>query len=140
MVNVDAFGPYLAELQRKTFVARETAFVRKDIRTWLADELLMSGKYDIVFMIDVLEHLPKEDGITFLHELGLIASMVLIWLPLGECPQEPYDNNPHQKHLSTWVADDFKAWPLSTLHVLTAFHTHFDPPVDAAFVVINYEN
>ena len=71
---------------------------------------LEDGSYDLVLLIDVIEHLDKPRGILLLRQARRIArKRVLLWVPEGECPQdeEHYDTPdlpyaPSQDHISQW--------------------------------------
>ena len=63
--------------------------------------------YDCVLANDVIEHLEKEEGIKFIETLEKIAKKrVIIFTPNGFVPQEPFEGNPWQKHLSGWSVEE----------------------------------
>jgi hypothetical protein len=64
--------------------------------------------YDIVIMIDVLEHLTKSDGHLVLETIESIArKAIIIKTPNGFVHQNEFDGNSHQAHLSGWDEHDF---------------------------------
>lgn len=117
------------------FAARTVEFHEVDILEYLNGPDV--GPVDVALMIDVLEHLPREDAERVMEILLRITRQrILIWLPLGECPIEPIHDNPYQVHLSTWHPND----PLFRGHKVEhfpRFHGHLDPPADAGWVTIN---
>lgn len=135
IIHVEKFEPYMSQLRAMSFAAREVEFHEVDIIEYLSQPRL--EKPDISLMIDVLEHLPKEDAIQVLDTLLKITGQrILIWLPLGECPIEPIHDNPYQVHLSTWFPDD-ELFRGHTVETFPRFHAHLDPPADAGWVIIN---
>lgn len=94
---------------------------------------LADKSFDIVLMLDFIEHLPKELGKQVLLEAERVArKRVVLWLPIGTCPQSG-DANPYQEHVSTWELADFEdGWNVT---YKPNFHTQFNPPVSAAWVV-----
>lgn len=71
--------------------------------------------YNVVLLVDVIEHLPKDKGFKILKESKRAASnYVIILTPLwwdvnDECmkdPSSPYYKNEYDKHLSLWDSND----------------------------------
>lgn len=96
-IGVDIFPPYLRECKRQgvhdDYVlcdARRLPFQRKS--------------FDIVFCLQVLEHLEKEDGGKLIASMEKIARReLIISIPVGLYKQQAYDADPYQEHRSTWV-------------------------------------
>jgi hypothetical protein len=83
------------------------AFVRLDIRE--LSERFGEDEFDCTVALDVVEHLDKAAGWTLLADLERIARRrVVVFTPNGFLPQEPYDDNPHQAHLSGWTVDEMR--------------------------------
>lgn len=82
-----------------------------DIRTFLATE---KKKYDLIFLIDVLEHFNKKDGAQVLKKLKeLTKHALIISTPITNYPQGSYLDNPYEKHRYFWSdkkleKEDFK--------------------------------
>lgn len=67
--------------------------------------------YDLVMLIDVVEHYPKEVIKEFLSK---IKTKVLISTPIQTCMYtQEYYGDPHH-HISQWSTDDFKGLNYST--------------------------
>jgi glycosyltransferase involved in cell wall biosynthesis len=88
----------------------------------IQDQLPKLGMYDVVLLIDVLEHFPKEEGLRLLDEMLAHANKALIVAtPMEPAPQVEYLGNSLEGHRSRWTPHDlagFRYWS----HVL---------PVDA---------
>lgn len=72
--------------------------------------------FDVILMLDVIEHLSKGHGFTILKDLKRIARKFIIvltplwWDPNLDCvmdPESPYYENNFDKHKSLWEAKDF---------------------------------
>lgn len=73
-----------------------------DVRNWSRQDL---GFYDVVLLVDVIEHLDKSDG---LELLGRIPGRVVICTP-----EEFFSNGPglppSEEHRSLWTKADFES-------------------------------
>lgn len=99
-VGVDAFKPYIKESKRKEI--HEVYFLA-DIRYLEFDE----NSFDVVIMIEVLEHLTKQDGIKMLAKAEYWAKKkVIVTTPNDWLPQGVKDGNPLQRHRSGWGIDE----------------------------------
>ena len=69
--------------------------------------------YDVILLIDVLEHFPKERGVTLLNKLLEHTNKALIVsTPINPAPQEEYLGNAREAHLSNWVPEDFSSFKM----------------------------
>jgi SAM-dependent methyltransferase len=79
-------------------------------------------RYDLVLLVDVIEHLEKQEGRTVLAELTRRGRRVLIATPWGfrrqEIPEQEYET-----HRSGWHPWDF--WGRYQVHLMRAFPGHF---------------
>jgi len=92
-----------------------------DVVFMIGDALKLSptfadGSFDLVLLMDVVEHFTKEDGLRLVQEAQRIAKKkVLLWIPEGHCPQDAdhfdrhcgYAYKPSQEHKSDWYSNDF---------------------------------
>lgn len=135
LIHIEKFEPYMTELKTMPFAAKHVEFHEVDIMEYLESDTLPT--VDITLMIDVLEHLPRNDAERALEILmRKTRRRILIWVPLGECPIEPIHNNPYQIHLSTWHHND-TAFHGHKVERFERYHEHLDPPADAGWVIIN---
>jgi len=101
-VGVEAYISYLDRSKNKKI---HNEYINQDIRTVNFEP----NSFDAVIMIEVLEHLTKEDGIKMLERAEQWArKKVIITTPNGFINQKPLDGNSLQKHLSGWISQDFK--------------------------------
>jgi methyltransferase family protein len=102
-VGLEAHLPALEESRRKGL---HHEYVQGDART--AD--FPDGAFDAVLMMDLIEHLDRDEGNALLDRAERIANAkVIVFTPNGFIPQEEYDDNPLQVHRSGWSVDDFHA-------------------------------
>lgn len=67
-----------------------------------------SKSVDAVVFLQVIEHLPKDQGYQLIQEAERVARRrVILTTPKGFVQQEPYHGNPYQHHLSGWSIQDF---------------------------------
>lgn len=67
-------------------------------------------KFDLVALYDVIEHLPRTEGLRVLDSIeNLTSRFILVETPNGFRAQGPEYGNPHQRHLSGWFIQDFEA-------------------------------
>lgn len=67
-----------------------------------------SDSFEIVTCFEMIEHLPKERGYKLLREMERVGQIVFLSTPAKFFPQEEYDDNVHQRHLSLWTAREFR--------------------------------
>jgi SAM-dependent methyltransferase len=101
-VGIDAFGPYLEKCKKAGY---HSDFILGDIR-----KLPFRKKsFDVVLIMEVLEHLDRPDGIALLQcAQDLARKQVIITTPLGKYEQNSYDSNPHQEHKYIWSSREIK--------------------------------
>jgi cyclopropane fatty-acyl-phospholipid synthase-like methyltransferase len=63
-------------------------------------------RWDLVLMIDVIEHMPMDDGHRLINRITSAGAAVLVATPKQWIEQHD-DRNPHEEHVSFWTGDDF---------------------------------
>lgn len=80
-------------------------------RVYYGDILSLVGElpsYDVVLLIDVLEHFDKEAGTSLLHKLvNHTNKCLLVSTPLYPASQGAFLGNAHEAHQSRWILTDF---------------------------------
>nr|WP_232293705.1 methyltransferase domain-containing protein [Stigmatella aurantiaca] len=65
--------------------------------------------FDAVIALDVIEHFDKPTGYRFMQMLESLArKRVILFTPNGYLPQDEWDGNVRQLHLSGWEVYDFE--------------------------------
>ncbi len=74
--------------------------------------------WDLVLMMDSLEHLPPDEALPFLESLVANNKHVIVSVPNGLMPQdEAVYGNAHERHLTTFHGPEFDRWPHKVLHL-----------------------
>jgi glycosyltransferase involved in cell wall biosynthesis len=66
------------------------------------------GEYDLYLMIDIIEHMTKEEGLELLRK---IKGPVIVSTPI-DYDQDEVDGNVYQKHLYKWKLEDFSEFEI----------------------------
>lgn len=73
----------------------------------LADGL---GNYDVITILDVIEHLSKEEGIGLIDKLLRKSHGIVITTPISWYAQDDWGGNELERHKSAWNKKDFKKY------------------------------
>jgi SAM-dependent methyltransferase len=133
LASVEAFAPYVDQLQRKT--ARAARHEIHAMRIEQIFDTFARGEFDVAFLIDVLEHFTRRDALRLIVNLNRFVNRgIVVFAPLGLVPQEALDGNALQCHRSIWQAAQFARLGFD-VEVFEAFHGHLDPPATAAWAI-----
>lgn len=91
-VGIDIWRPYL-----------EPGDILADVRYLPIRE----NSVDIVYAIELIEHLEKHEGLNLVTELQKIAKVIVMTSPTYYFESEMYDGNPYQLHKSCYSPIDF---------------------------------
>jgi hypothetical protein len=74
------------------------------------------GKYDVIILVDVIEHLNKKEGVLLLDQLvNLTKKFLFVCHPDGKnkdaLAQQEVFGNKHERHLARWLNKDFIKYP-----------------------------
>lgn len=101
-VGVELYEDYLNESKRKGI---HNTYIKEDV----AKVSFEPKSFDAVVMIDVIEHLSKEDGLELIKKMEKWArKRIIILTPNGFIHQDELDHNPLQTHKSGWNAKEFR--------------------------------
>jgi hypothetical protein len=73
-------------------------------------------KYDLVLMIDSLEHVDKAEGTEILNFLRTNNRYVLVSCPDGDYPQGAWGGNELERHRAVWLYKDFVNLGATMIH------------------------
>lgn len=108
MLCVEPHKPYADVLVRKGYAVLQTT----------AELALVDPRVnvDTVVMIDVIEHMEKDEGARVLELTRRCASQVVVFTPLGFIEQTHdawnMGGEVWQRHRSGWMPDDFVGWTI----------------------------
>ena len=73
--------------------------------------------YDLVLMVDSLEHLAPTIGRAFIEKLKAANKRLIVSVPNGPCPQDGVMyGNEHERHLATYYPRDIEAMGGKIIH------------------------
>jgi len=107
MVGVDIFNKYINFCRKHRIYDQ---IIKWDLRNLPLP--FIDKSFDVVTLIEVVEHLPKALAINLIHEAERIAKKrVILSTPNGakfSMQELCYDNNPFQKHLCYFTVKELK--------------------------------
>lgn len=115
----EPYAEYVATLQDKisTMASRDRSYVVLNMGWDGAVRYFPEKSVDTVILVDVIEHLEKEEGRALLRQTEKLArQQVIIFTPLGFMPQHHADGKDAwglsgadwQEHKSGWLPEDFE--------------------------------
>ncbi len=102
--GIEYFPHYIGELQRQVY----DRLIVGDAM----DEIDRLPSYDLIFLGDVIEHFPKDDGQRMLEKCQAHADkMILVTTPNYFNPQGAEYGNDRETHHCLWTKQDFDRYP-----------------------------
>jgi 2-polyprenyl-3-methyl-5-hydroxy-6-metoxy-1,4-benzoquinol methylase len=104
-VRLDALEPfeeYITEVHQYLYDTIYCYTVQKFI------EENSDSYYDVILMVDVLEHFPKEEGMEIVTKLKVMSSDILVSIPIVVSPQGAAFGNKLETHHATWTQEELK--------------------------------
>jgi hypothetical protein len=121
-ICVEPFKQYVHVLQQKISGEVDRDYVIINTEWENAIKLIPEKSVDSIFIIDVIEHLDKNEAIILLKNTEKLArKQIILFTPLGFLPQEHpdgkdawgLDGGDWQNHKSGWEPKDFdKSWKI----------------------------
>lgn len=104
-MGIDVYEPYLRESKEKGI---HDQYLKTDVLD--IDKQIKEKSFDAVIMIDLIEHLSKEDGAKLIRKAERIAEKkVIVFTPNGFSEKiHLEDDNIWQKHKSGWKTTEMK--------------------------------
>lgn len=100
-VGVDIWDECLEETKRRGI---HDNYIKADVR-YLHFE---PKSFDAVLLLELVEHLDKEDGERLIKSAELWArKKLIVSTPNGFLWEDAFDGNPYQVHKSGWTVEDF---------------------------------
>jgi len=133
-VGVDIYRPYLEKIDAKVPYTTVVHDVRK------LDEVFLAKSFDLVLMLDIIEHLEKDESLALLETAERLAKVaVIIETPEGYVPQNidiwGHGGDHFQTHRCGWEKAELEAMgyrvvrrPYTMQNIKR--HTEIEVPVD----------
>lgn len=97
--GVEVWEPYVEEFKLKDLY--------KELIINDACELNFIEHYDVAILGDVLEHMTEEKASDLFSRVRKVADTVIVSIPIGHYPQDEYNGNPYEKHITdNWSDED----------------------------------
>lgn len=97
----EIWKPYITEIHHYIY---DNVYI-KDIRELIKE----TDSYDVILMIDVLEHFEKEEAKRLLKALfNKVNKALIIGVPFKWMPQKAAYGNIHETHRSAWTWKEFE--------------------------------
>jgi SAM-dependent methyltransferase len=113
-VGLEGYPP---EFEKAKRLATQDELFCGDLRN--LTKYFKPGQFDACIALDVIEHLPKEDGLKLIREMELIAKKkVIFFTPNGFLPQRQSADSDLQAHFSGWEAGEMKGHGYEVLGML----------------------
>jgi hypothetical protein len=104
LAGVDGYAPALQQARSNQ---THDEFFLGDVKR--LSDIFPSRRFDACVALDVIEHLPKEDGWKMVESMERLATRcVIIHTPNGFLPQQSHDGD-LQEHLSGWTAEEMRS-------------------------------
>jgi len=120
--GVEVFPEYVGQVQHTVY--------NNIIISSVEDAIDNLGKYDVIFVGDIIEHIPRPQADEILTKLVNRANkMVLIATPNGHYEQGEMFGNAHEEHVSEWRPHDFTTFKYHQVYknrkiILAAISNH----------------
>jgi hypothetical protein len=132
--GIEGYAPYVGPIHRAAY---------DEVHIGDAREILpaMQTRFDLALMIDVFEHLTRDDGARVLAELDRLAGATLLSVPATWDPQDGGEENAFQTHRAQYYDGDFtsrgwQVWRMADHLICLRSEQHIDlRPVVARWCV-----
>jgi len=152
-ICLEPFYQYIQVLQEKTGNESDRVYVIINA-TWAeATKIFPARSVDTVFLLDVIEHLDKEEASCLLKATETIArEQIVIFTPLGFLPQRHpdgkdawgFDGGEWQEHKSGWQPEDFddsyQIYASEVVHYVDNVGRAFEKPFGAFYAIKDIKN
>lgn len=102
VTGVDVFEPYVR-------LHNSDGLYESCVQADITEINFEPDQFDAVVCMDVLEHVPKNEGVKLLDKMKVWGKKVIITTPNGTVPGIPSDSNVHQEHQSGWTTKELEA-------------------------------
>lgn len=107
---VEAFPNYLDRIGNMPY-SKVYRYTWEVFYHWIGTKLILEQQkrkpYDLILLIDVIEHFDKEEGLQVIEECKSISRRVLISTPSDPAEQGAEYGNKYEIHKSRWSHEDF---------------------------------
>ena len=144
----EPFEQYVEVLQERFTGETDRTYVLLNLTWEEAVKKFPPASVDAVFLVDVIEHLEKEEGLRLLKETqSIVRGQIVLFTPLGFMPQTHADRKDAwnleggawQGHKSGWLPEDFdenwKIYACSDYHKIDNLGNCLEKPFGAFWAI-----
>jgi hypothetical protein len=146
-VCIDPYKPYLDKIEE----TKDRIWVKKCGDWKYAIDMMQKGmRANSVFLLDIIEHVNKEESLKLLKETELwVNDQIIVFTPLGYFEQKETDDGKdawgmngteYQRHRSGWYPEDFgdgwTVWIIPYAHIVNSL----DEPIKPASAILAIYN
>lgn len=150
----EPYAEYVEILKNEIDEKTDKIYVVKQ-QTWAeALDCLADKSIDTIFLIDVIEHLPKDEGMMLLRRTeGIARKQIVLFTPLGFVAQHTLEGGKDawglsgaewQEHKSGWFPEDFdESWNIfacKNYHDYSNIGEKLDEPFGAFWAIKSFSN
>lgn len=148
----EPFSQYVEHLKDRTHDSKNPFFVYINAGIDQLPLLIPPQSVETVFLLDVIEHIEKDEGLKLISTLKKIAKkQIVIFTPLGFVPQFHPDGKDawgldganFQEHKSGWTPEDFDdTWDIvacKEYHLTNNLGVPYEKPHGAFYAIYNSE-
>lgn len=151
-VCCDPYQEYIEVLTKKISEKKDKIYIIQKKDWFKSISGLGDKSIDAVYLIDVIEHLPKEEGMKLLKMTEkIVRKQIIIFTPLGFVKQEVLDGGKdawglngakYQEHKSGWIPENFdKTWDIyacKDFHIFNNIGVKIEKPFGAFWAIKNF--
>lgn len=97
---IEVYEPYISPLHASVY---DNVYIGDAVDIL---QKMDAASYELILLIDVLEHFDKERGEMLLSECRRVADYSIIVVPYPPGPQGTVFGNEHEAHLSAWEPEE----------------------------------
>ena len=102
--GIEIWAPYIKQFNLES---KYDEIINQDAQSYLEQ----SGKHDICFMGDIVEHMTIEQALTMVNLALDRCNVVIISIPIGYYPQPEFEGNPYERHVKdNWTHNEMMSY------------------------------
>lgn len=101
--GIEAYPPYLGPVHEQVYDLVHRGEALAVLRT------LATGSFDLVLLIDVLEHMPRDVGLAVLGEIVRVGRVGLVSVPRDFKERDEAFGNRYEQHVAGWSPGALRA-------------------------------
>lgn len=101
--GIEAHEPYLGPVHEQTYDLIHRGEAAAVLPT------LPDGAFDVVLLIDILEHMTREIGLAVLRDAQRVGRVVIVSVPRDFKERDEFLGNRYEQHVTPWTRAELRA-------------------------------